>query len=64
LNIEMDQRAKDEWNQRWESSVDNTPQHIPSKGWSLWYGGNKFMSFGRETLDYIIQAKYLKSYWQ
>jgi len=63
LNIAMDQNAKEEWIQQWETMEDNTPQLIPSEGWSLWHNDFKFSNLGQKSFDMIIQQNYSTQYW-
>jgi len=59
----MDQNAKEEWIQQWETMEDNTPQLIPSEGWSLWHNDFKFSNLGQKSFDMIIQQNYSTQYW-
>jgi len=64
LNIEMDQCAKLEWDNRWACSVDETLQVIPSEGWLIWYGDCKLSNLARSTFDALIKPTYSTNYWK
>jgi len=64
LNIKMDWYAKLEWNNRWASLEDDTPQVIHSEGWLIRYGDYKLLNLNWSAFNEIIQTNYLANYWK